>query len=139
MDAREKLIVNLLFVAVKEFIDGADGTVLGVDDTLLDAKPSPATFTAFILIGYAVPFVRPVIVNVFPETVAEMYVVPSVEYLYPVIEEPPSDVGGVKLTTSSPFPGAIDAIVGAPGGSILLIVAPAAAARKIVFPNKVIG
>jgi hypothetical protein len=63
---------------------GADGVVRGVTDTADDSAPSPATFTAFSLIVYGVPFVSPVINTGVDESAgssADQLSPSSVEYL----------------------------------------------------------
>ena len=61
------------FCGAMEVIVGADGIVFGVAVTEFDASLSPATFTALIFTGYAVPFVKFVVIIIeLPATIAEV-------------------------------------------------------------------
>ena len=51
---------------------GAVGIVFGIDETELEAELSPAILVAFKVTGYDMPFVSPVIVIVFPDTVVDV-------------------------------------------------------------------
>jgi hypothetical protein len=53
---------------------GAPGTVNGVAEIEFDDVPPPTEFTARMVMGYVVPFVKPVRVN--GEVVAELQFVP---------------------------------------------------------------
>jgi hypothetical protein len=63
--------------------DVPDDGAVGVPLTAFDATESPMAFMALIVTEYAVPFVRPVMVNGLVVDAGEraVYVVPSVEYL----------------------------------------------------------
>jgi hypothetical protein len=83
-------------------VDAADGLEL------------PAELVATTVKVYAVPLVRPVTVigDAEPVPVSD----PGLEVtVYPVMVEPPLDIGGVKLTVACAFPAVADTPVGAPG------------------------
>ena len=63
--------------------DELDDGAVGVPLTAFDATESPTALTALIVTEYAVPLVRPVMVNGLVVDAGEraVYVVPSVEYL----------------------------------------------------------
>jgi hypothetical protein len=67
-----KAIIAPLLLGVAINAVGALGVVRGVTVMLLDAAPSPATFTASILmLLYKEPLIKPGIVIVFPDTPAD--------------------------------------------------------------------
>lgn len=111
---------------------GADGIVLGVATTVLEAEPPPARFTARTRTRYEVPFASPVIV---PESAREptrdatnVDQAPLFsEYSYPLIAESPVRVGGFQVSTNWPLPGVARTLVGAPGtttdgGNVVVVV-----------------
>jgi hypothetical protein len=83
---------------------GAAGTMdMGVAVTDGELCPVPNAFTARIRTRYVVPFLSPEMTmgDAVVGEVARRHVDPlSIEYSYPVIPEPPSDIGGWKVTRS---------------------------------------
>ncbi|MGB7962837.1 MAG: hypothetical protein WCF12_07760 [Propionicimonas sp.] len=95
---------------------GASGTVRGrASSDGSDSAEGPATLKATTLNAYVAPFSRsptvqevsPVVVHVMPPGLAIA--------AYPVIGAPPSDTGGVQVTSAEALPAAALTPVGAPG------------------------
>jgi hypothetical protein len=114
----EKLTDACPFPAVALTPVGASGTAVGV--TLfegLDGAPvSPALFVAVTVKVYAIPFVRPVTVI----GLAPVWVIPPgfEVAVYELMELPPLERGGVKLTFADPLPATVaETPVGGPGAA----------------------
>jgi hypothetical protein len=110
-----KLTVACVLPAVADTEVGAPGTVRGV--TLFDGAEgalTPAMFVAVTVNVYAVPLVRPVTVMGDPAELALMP--PGFDVaVYEVIDEPPSDAGGAKVTVACALPAVAVPMTGAPG------------------------
>jgi len=77
----EYAIVMLWFPWVALLIVGAPGVVEGVAEAELEALPAPLLLTAFRSTLYVVPLVKPVMLNMLPETSeAVVYDPPLREY-----------------------------------------------------------
>jgi hypothetical protein len=89
-----------------------------VDRDALEAVPVPATFVAVTVKVYAVPLVRPVMVQLVVKPFAvthDLAVSPTTIALYEVIALPPLLPGAVQDTDTCALPGVTMPIVGAPG------------------------
>jgi hypothetical protein len=98
-------------------IVGAPGTVRGVTDADADAALVPIAFVAVTVQAYALPLVRPEteIGLAVPGAVTAADAPVWQEAVYPVIAEPPFEVGAVKATDADPLPGVAVPMVGAAG------------------------
>ena len=75
----------------------------------------PATFVAFTVNVYEVPFVSPVTTQVRAPVVVHVFAPPDDVIVYPVIGEPPSDPGAAHVTVACPLPGMATTDPGAAG------------------------
>ena len=80
-----KAILAVVLPGVAARLVGAEGVVRGVTDTLSDAAPAPAAFTARSCTVYSVPFVSPV-------SVAGLVAVPAL-WVWSLVPRPAERLG----------------------------------------------
>jgi hypothetical protein len=97
---REEIIISDVFV--------------GVDEAGDDSIELPLEFVATTVKVYVTPLVNPG--TTIGDVVSDAVIPPGLAVaVYEVIGEPPTLVGGVKLTATNPLPGVADIPVGASG------------------------